>query len=74
MLDTALQDSWITMTGKEKEAFYARYLLHLKMSVDADGKVNISDSRGSTTFLGCSFPHLSPSYTRWEHITVRWCP
>ena len=41
MLDTALQDSWITMTDKEKEAFYARYLLHLKMSVDADGKVNI---------------------------------
>ncbi len=29
------------MTDKEKEAFYARYLLYLKMSVDADGKVNI---------------------------------
>ena len=41
MLDTALQDSWITMTDKEKEAFYTRYLLHLKMSVDGDGKVNI---------------------------------
>ena len=41
MLDTALQDSWITMTDKEKEAFHTRYLLHLKMSVDADGKVNI---------------------------------
>lgn len=42
ILSDALRDSWITMTDKEREAFYNRYLLHPKITVDTDGQVNIS--------------------------------
>lgn len=42
IMDEALQDSWITMTEKEKADFYKRYLLHPKIQVDPDGQVSIS--------------------------------
>lgn len=42
MMETALQNSWIIMTDKEKEAFYGRYLLHMKLNVSPDGTVSIT--------------------------------
>ena len=42
MMETALQNSWITMTDKEKEAFYKRYLLCMKLNVSPDGAVGIT--------------------------------
>lgn len=42
MMDEVLQDSWITMTDKEKDAFYTRYLLHMKLGVNQDGTVTIT--------------------------------
>ena len=41
MLDDALRDSWITMTEKEKAAFYSRYLQHMRMNIAADGELQI---------------------------------
>lgn len=41
MMENTLQNSWITMTDKEKEAFFTRYLLHMKLSVQPDGMVQI---------------------------------
>lgn len=42
MMETALQNSWIMMTDKEKEAFYKRYLLCMKLNVSPDGAVSIT--------------------------------
>ena len=42
MMETALQNSWIMMTDKEKEAFYKRYLLCMKLNVSQDGAVSIT--------------------------------
>ncbi len=41
MMNTALQGSWITMTDKEKENFFTRYLQRAKMTVAQDGEVSI---------------------------------
>lgn len=41
MMETALQDSWISMTEREKEAFYSRYLMHMKMTISQDGRIEI---------------------------------
>lgn len=42
MMETALQNSWIMMTDKEKEVFYKRYLLCMKLNVSPDGAVSIT--------------------------------
>ena len=42
MMEMALQNSWIIMTDKEKEAFYGRYLLHMKLNVSPEGAVSIT--------------------------------
>lgn len=42
MMDEALRDSWITMTEKEADAFFTRYLLHMKMTIAPDGTLRIS--------------------------------
>lgn len=41
IMEDTLQTSWITMTEKEKESFYKRYLLNMKISVDQKGLVSI---------------------------------
>ena len=40
-MEETLAGSWIRMTDKEKEAFFARYLQKMKMTVDGDGNVKI---------------------------------
>lgn len=42
IMENTLQSSWITMTEKEKESFYRRYLLNMKLSVATDGVVSIT--------------------------------
>lgn len=42
MMNIALQGSWITMTDKEKENFFTRYLQRAKMTVAQDGAVSIT--------------------------------
>lgn len=42
IMENTLQASWIMMTDKEKEAFYKRYLLNMKLAVDANGKVAVT--------------------------------
>ena len=44
MMENAIHGSWISMTDKEKEAFYDRYLLRLKMTVAQDGAVSVTIS------------------------------
>lgn len=39
IMEQSLSGSWIAMTEKEKERFYSRFLLHMKLSVDAEGRV-----------------------------------
>lgn len=41
IMGDALKDSWITMTDKEREAFYIRYLQRPRVSVGVDGQANI---------------------------------
>ena len=41
IMESTLHNSWITMTEKEKEAFYTRYLLHMNLSVGRDGMVSL---------------------------------
>lgn len=41
IMEDSLQSSWITMTDKEKEGFYNRYLLRMKLSVSNEGNVAI---------------------------------
>ena len=42
MMEHTLQNSWITMTDKEKDGFFNRYLLHMKTEVSQDGTVSIT--------------------------------
>lgn len=41
-MNIALQGSWITMTDKEKENFFTRYLQRAKLTVAQDGTVSIT--------------------------------
>lgn len=41
IMDAALRYSWITMTEREKEDFFQRYLRRMKMTVEQDGQVAI---------------------------------
>ena len=42
IMNECLKGSWIEMTEREREAFYNRYLTHMKLSVSADGQACIT--------------------------------
>lgn len=41
VMENALYDNWVQMTGKERDAFFDRYLRTLKAEVTSDGKVRL---------------------------------
>ena len=40
-MEDALRETWMTMTPKEKEGFYKRYLQTLKPVIDESGNIRL---------------------------------